>query len=350
MVGPAGVRPRMRALLLGVGAGALFLTLGSMSCTGGDAGDKNGTPFSSADWQCEESVNSCECLVLQPDADVVSAGTRSVSSCLGFQCCMLSESPTDYTVATCSCHVTGYDCAQQAQTRRDTKVVDACPPGGSSVPQACAATGENCEPDYLFQSDLEGCCAGSICESNTSGIHVCRAASPEEEQRSRECTRAAYSSTTTLVPEQSNIVTSHGTFALPKVERAEPLVGPGGCVTGLVLKLSSGAVNCQLNLTASAVDGQLRVTAVQASLEGCAGYLEPMGHTLQEVETVTTLSAVSIDMISCDWGAGVERYCTSGRVDFQLNGTQGNYEFLDTHLALSGVACAGDPKGQCLPM
>jgi hypothetical protein len=214
---------------------------------------------------------------------------------------------------------------------------------------ACAAIGENCELGYIRENGLDGCCPGLLCDIGAAGIRVCRVGTAEEEVYARECQRAAYSADTTMRVEQGVVATNYGTFDLSEVSRADPYVGPEGCVTGIQVVVTEGSSDCFLLIGIGAVGGELGIAFVEASFGGCEAYTGPEpAMPARESDPVMIPFAAVIDLVSCDWGGGFEGFCTSGRMDLSVQGSIADVEFQATQLTLTG-ACVARPEGECLP-
>lgn len=167
-------------------------------------------------------------------------------------------------------------CEAEAASRRDTKVVDRCPPGADAP--ACAALAENCRQQYLDDNGLAGCCDGSVCRANAEGVPICQAASAEEVALAAQCDAAARGSTLHgLEVMTPSVRTSLGELRIDQVRFAFNDAGPGGCLNGLDIKIGTDALGCSFDFIVSVVDGALTVTDFSASIDGCEASKEGSG-------------------------------------------------------------------------
>ena len=151
----------LMALVVGPGATLVF-----PSCS-------DSTQEPELEWSCRAGKGYCYCDGRVPDDGMVVGGSASpVYACGTFSCCLLS--PGMGGGENCECKNSSISCEAEAQSRRDTKVVNSCPPPGAKIEGSCAAGGENCRSGYLSQNGLLGCCPGTVC-SDVSGIPVCTA-------------------------------------------------------------------------------------------------------------------------------------------------------------------------------
>jgi hypothetical protein len=294
-------------------------------------------------WSCSDSVDgtSCTCEDLRPG--VQSIGLGKVDVCDDHPCCLLTNHETMASTADCTC-IESPDCQAEAASRSGASVVPACPPGVQVTPPACAATNENCRPDYLAQNGLVGCCAGTLCKTGSNGIPVCQAASDAELAQAATCMRAAKSDMlNTLTITQGTLVTSVGTLKFDSISSAFLDAGTTGCVTGIDITFSGGS-SCTLNLTVGVQSGALVVTHVVGFFSGCSGYT---GNGLtDDFVSASNPSGIGLSLsgTSCD---GSPSYCFAGELDWHIDTQFDTVTISDQHLVTDGGLCAVTAMGDC---
>jgi hypothetical protein len=119
---------------------------------------------------------SCDCFGERAGL-TVDDPREPVSTCSGWRCCYAW--PTDDGSYDCRCEdepadvqLAGY--CEGAASDRGGEVVANCPPTPRDDASYCAFQGESCDPEFLEEQSLNGCCAGLSCEPDTYGYPVCR--------------------------------------------------------------------------------------------------------------------------------------------------------------------------------
>jgi hypothetical protein len=298
-------------------------------------------------WICFES-SSCSCHVVKPNT--VSGGSDKVDACFDTSCCLLTQSSKSDLSATCECLPDIEDCDAEASSRRGVEVVTQCPPAGEapeSKPAACAAAGENCRQSYLAQNELAGCCEGTLCKSNASGIPVCQAATAEEQSLLEECNHAAATQADdTIHLVTPTIETSMGTLALGEPQFAFFGVGPGGCLNSFDLTLGT-EIDCKLRMNFDPLDGRLALTSFGGNIAGCAGYTgEPLSGYITG-STSEVAASLSFEGVACDGRLIFESYCIDGSFELTLDGAAGDLSFDAQTITLQGALCTAEPEGEC---
>lgn len=287
--------------------------------------------------------------MLEPDKIV--GGTGEVQACFDTTCCLLTQTSDTDVKATCEC-LASEDCSAEAASRRNTQVVAQCPPPGEGAPptsEACAAAGENCRYTYLKENGLSGCCEGSVCKNNSTGIPVCQAATKEERQLLEECNHAAVANGADelelLTPK---LATSVGQIELGAPELTLFGVGPGGCLNELHLHLGNDT-RCQLNITVETVRGALSVTDIYGELEDCDGYTgEGLDGLISlDISTEKPSAELSFSGVACDGRLVFESYCVAGMFDLHLAGKLNELTLDDQHIELEGALCTVSPMDEC---
>jgi len=92
-------------------------------------------------WVCglDRLSSRCVCDKLKPDWE--SASLSLTLQCQDYERCLLTESETPSTTASCQCYDDGADCQAEASSRRATRVVSQCPPSLPRTLSQCAAIG-----------------------------------------------------------------------------------------------------------------------------------------------------------------------------------------------------------------
>lgn len=211
------------------------------SCVGADSDPSH------FDWTCREGDETCLCDATKPGRKSPEPG--EVDVCSDYGCCLLTERESEDAYASCECfEADGATCEAEATSRRDTKVIEHCPPGAS--PPACAALAESCRETYLDENALAGCCKGSICKLNGEGERVCETATEGEVALAERCDDVAHNLARpefeVLTP---SIRTSLGELRVDEVLNAYGAAGPGGCLNGLEITISSDAFSCAFGFT-----------------------------------------------------------------------------------------------------
>lgn len=123
----------------------------------------------------------CECFgverhrsVVDPRPKVNRCGENSADAS-GWQCCYAWQEGDEYR---CRCEDAPADqqaaayCAAGAALV-DGEVVGRCPPTPLDNVTYCAFEGESCDPTYLDEQALTGCCKDLICKENQHRVPVC---------------------------------------------------------------------------------------------------------------------------------------------------------------------------------
>jgi hypothetical protein len=310
------------------------------SCASSDSNDDP----SQFDWSCLELSALCSCEAMKPGA--VRGGGSPVEVCASDGCCLLTEQETDFAYASCECFEgDATSCEAEAASRRNTTVVDRCPPGADAP--ACAALAENCRQEYLDDNGLAGCCDGSICRTSTEGVPVCQAASAEEVALAEQCDDVARGSSLheleVLTP---SVRTSLGELRVDTVRFAYNAAGPGGCFNGLDIKIGTDGVGCSFDFIVSVSDGVLEVTDFTASIDDCEGFAGGAGDGFLYGDDPIPFD-FRFEGLACDGHLIFESYCAAGTFDFHLQGTFDGVTFEDQVLSVRGVVCSAEPEGEC---
>jgi hypothetical protein len=123
----------------------------------------------------------CECFgveryrsVVDPRPKVNRCGENAADSS-GWQCCFAWQDGDEYH---CRCEDAPADqqaaayCAAEAALV-DGEVVSRCPPTPLDNVTYCAFEGESCDPEYLDEQGLTGCCKDLRCKENQHRVPVC---------------------------------------------------------------------------------------------------------------------------------------------------------------------------------
>jgi hypothetical protein len=320
--------------------GLAFLAAACSKSADGSAGKR--------EWICFEA-SSCGCNVVKPHE--VSGGSDEVEACFDTSCCLLTQSSASDTDASCDCVPDITDCDAEAKSRRSTQVVSQCPPPGEgpeSMPSACAAAGENCRQSYLDANHLSGCCGGSICKNNATGVPVCQAATAKEQTLLKECDHAA----ATRADDTIHLLTPALATSLGTIELGDPQytlfgVGPGGCLNSLDLTLGD-ELDCQLRMSFDMLHGVLTLGDFGGDIGGCSGFTgaEPLDGFISGSASDLTAS-LSFDGIACDGRLIFESYCVDGSFDLKLGGKVGDLTLEDQTITLQGTLCTAEPENEC---
>jgi hypothetical protein len=149
----------------------------ALGAGGGEAGGAGGA--TSSDGSGEKP--GCECFgvdrhqsVEDPRPKVNRCGASSADSS-GWQCCYAWRDGDEYQ---CRCEDAPADqqaaayCASGAALV-EGEVVERCPPTPLDNVTYCAFEGESCDPDYLDEQGLSGCCKDLACVENQHQVPVC---------------------------------------------------------------------------------------------------------------------------------------------------------------------------------
>jgi hypothetical protein len=337
--------------------GLLLLTGCSGSWVGATAPGNADTASTTPTWECSLSgsdKSACGCTKVMPEPGSVHGFSNAVDSCQAYSCCLLTKQSA---TTRCDCTDGVTSCEAEAATRPGASVVAQCPPA-SEVPastSACARTGENCRFDYLAQSHLHGCCAGSICLANADHTPVCQKASAEDVKLAQTCAKVARarvpldSSTPPVRVTTPSIRTSVGEFHFDKLQFGFIGVGSGGCLNSMDLTFIGSKSSCSLELQADLHNGQLSPSSVLGFFNNCEGYTGSafFSGTIVESKPAAIPFELTFTGLACDGEVSFESYCVAGTYDWHLRGTIGGVSFDDQHLILDGVLCSAEPKGDC---
>lgn len=143
----------------------------------GGAGGAAGSQAAGAGGASEPTLEaSCDCFG-EVAGRTIEDEREPVSSCSGWRCCYAW--PTEDGSYDCRCEdePAGTQLAvycEGAASERGGEVVENCPPTPRDDASYCAFQGESCDPDFLKEQGLSGCCEGLVCEPDTYGYPVCR--------------------------------------------------------------------------------------------------------------------------------------------------------------------------------
>ena len=322
-----------------------------MACDGFGSRIKRGDDNApDARWVCSVNLQSdgCSCEKLKPGWE--SSGSDTIQ-CLAYDCCLLNETESESSTATCLCREGVPNCQAEASSLPDTRVVSQCPPSAEAPQQACAQPSENCRKDYLEQQQLVGCCEGTVCEANESGVPVCREASAKEVELSRQCDKAAHASVSSEQPlADGSLTTSAGTLQFGTWRPVLTQTGPGGCLRGFSALLVAADGSCSLHLGVNVQNNRLVVDSIVGFLATCPGFSGPLLEAAVSADGAAAQAAVdfSFEGLACGGHLIVDSYCVAGRFDFHFHGKVDELSFGDDHVIAEAVMCgAGEPQGSC---
>ena len=221
---------------------------------------------------------------------------------------------------------------------------------GFTLFPTCAAEGQSCRGDYLRQNGLAGCCRGTTCKVDASGVPACRAATSDEQAFALECAQQADSHSLDRPTSVSGGVlrSNIGMLDVSQAPHAFATLGTAGCFNALNVSFQrSGTLGCNLDLDVGIRDGALRVYRAFGSFADCPGYTgtSPFVTLLAQAGDPLPVD-VTFTGAACVAGSTVEWYCTSGVFDFFLHGAIDSITFEEQHLLLQGSWC-GPPTGGC---
>lgn len=237
-------------------------------------------------------------------------GVRAVIAAVGIAALFVACSGGDGKTAG---RQRGWHCSTEIGSRRDAMPVSQCPPVGEQAPIRCAQAGENCRAEYLADNELEGCCDGTLCKTDSSGVPLCAAATPEEITAMKQCKRGAHD-----LKVAEAIQTAAGPVTISNVFVSELVTGPGGCLVSL--KVGLDACMMQIGPARDATGAYV----VNTQLCGNAG----LGRTV-------TGTAV-FSGVTCDTGL-VSGTCFSGSIELRLTSTGAGLVGNDQTPVLTGM-------------